>query len=412
MYIDDGISAASSQSEAVHVRDTVVSDLKNAGFVLNVSKSHLEPVQVIAWLGFNVDLKNGCFSVPPEKIERLKSAIVSVPLRGTVTARSLASIVGQIISMSLAVGPVSRLRTRALYLLINQRMCWSDRLSLSEDACNELQFWQQNIVALNGRSIWFSPSITRVAYSDASGSGCGGFIVEHGPEISHGQWSPDQAKCSSTWRELRAVDHVLRSFAPKLQGHTVKWFTDNQNVARTVESGSKKPYLQDGAISIFETCFQHCIKLVMDWIPRSSNEIADHISRIRDFDDWQVNQAIFQQVQNAWGPFTLDCFTSGYNSKLRRFHSKFWAPNTEAVDTFTVNWAGEACWLVPPLHLVGRTLCHAEACKANGALVVPLWKSAAFWPLLCPDGRHLAAFIHAWHSFPFCKYFFSEWPLW
>ena len=144
----------------------------------------------------------------------------------------------------------------------------------------------------------------------------------------------------------------------------------------------------------------------MDWIPRSSNEIADHISRIRDFDDWQVNQAIFQQVQNAWGPFTLDCFTSGYNSKLRRFHSKFWVPNTEAVDTFTVNWAGEACWLVPPLHLVGRTLRHAEACKANGALVVPMWKSAAFWPLLCPDGRHLAAFIHAWHSFPFCKEFF------
>ena len=139
---------------------------------------------------------------------------------------------------------------RSIFLLINVCVAWSDRLSLSEDACNELQFWQQNIVALNGRSIWFSPSITRVAYSDASGSGCGGFIVEHGPEISHGQWSPDQAKCSSTWRELRAVDHVLRSFAPKLQGHTVKWFTNNQNVARIVESGSKKPYLQDGAISI------------------------------------------------------------------------------------------------------------------------------------------------------------------
>ena len=26
---------------------------------------------------------------------------------------------------------------------------------------------------------------------------------------------------------------------------------------------------------------------------------------------------------------------------------------------------------------------------------------AAFWPLLCPDGRHLAPFFHAWHVFPF-----------
>ena len=31
---------------------------------------------------------------------------------------------------------------------------------------------------------------------------------------------------------------------------------------------------------------------------------------------------------------------------------------------------------------------------------MPLWKSAAFWPLLCPDGRHLAPFFHAWQSSP------------
>ena len=59
------------------------------------------------------------------------------------------------------------------------------------------------------------------------------------------------------------------------------------------------------------------------------------------------------------------------------------------------------CWLVPPLYLVGHALLNAEACKASGALVVPVWKSAAFWPLLCPDGRLLVPFVHAWHTFPF-----------
>ena len=79
----------------------------------------------------------------------------------------------------------------------------------------------------------------------------------------------------------------------------------------------------------------------------------------------------------------------------------FCVPNTEAVDTFTVSWSGETCWLVPPLYLVRHALLHPEACNARGALVVPLWKSAAFWPLLCPDGRHLAPFFHAWQSFPY-----------
>ena len=122
---------------------------------------------------------------------------------------------------------------------------------------DELRFWQHNIGQLNRRSIWFSPSVTRVVYSDASGTGCDGYVVELGPEVSHGQWSADQAKCSTTWRELRAVDHVLRSFAPKLKGYTVRWLSDNQNVVAFIQYGSKKPHLQDGALSIFETCFQH-----------------------------------------------------------------------------------------------------------------------------------------------------------
>ena len=113
----------------------------------------------------------------------------------------------------------------------------------------------------NGRAIWFSPSVTRVAYSDASNTGCGGYVVELGPEVSHGQWSVDQAACSSTWQELRAVDHVLCYFAPKRKCHTVKWLSDNQTVVQIIQYGTKKPHLQDGAMSIFETRFQHSIKL-------------------------------------------------------------------------------------------------------------------------------------------------------
>ena len=120
-------------------------------------------------------------------------------------------------------------------------------------------------------------------------------MVELGLEVSHGQWSVDQATCSSTWLELAvgAVDHVLRSFAPKLKGHTVKWLFDNQNVVQIIQYGSKKPHLQDGAMSIFETCFQHSIKLVINWVPRSENEVADYISKLRDFDDWKVNPIFF-----------------------------------------------------------------------------------------------------------------------
>ena len=70
------VCAAESESEAVMAKDFVVSDLERSEFVLNVSKSHLEPVQVVEWLGFTVNLKEGCFSVPDDKIDRLKLATV------------------------------------------------------------------------------------------------------------------------------------------------------------------------------------------------------------------------------------------------------------------------------------------------------------------------------------------------
>ena len=94
-------------------------------------------------------------------------------------------------------------------------------------------------------------------------------------------------------------------------------------------------------------------------------------------------------------------FADAYNHQIDRIHSRFWCPGTLAVDTFTVNWEDEICWLVPPLYLVTRALKHAEHCKAKGTLVVPLWKSAVFWPVVCPDGVHLAPFVHAWFTQPY-----------
>ena len=82
------------------------------------------------------------------------------------------------------------------------------------------------------------------------------------------------------------------------------WLFDNQDVVQIIQYGNKKPHLHDGAMSIFETCFQHSIKLVMNWVPRSENEVADYISKLRDFDDWKSNPTIFQCLSKAWGRFS------------------------------------------------------------------------------------------------------------
>ena len=45
-------------------------------------------------------------------------------------------------------------------------------------------FWFSNLDQCNGRPIWFKSSIVRIAYSDASDTGYGGYIVELGPQVA------------------------------------------------------------------------------------------------------------------------------------------------------------------------------------------------------------------------------------
>ena len=51
IYIDDGICASASQQQAEQDSAAIVSDLQEAGFMLNTVKSKLTPHQIGEWLG-------------------------------------------------------------------------------------------------------------------------------------------------------------------------------------------------------------------------------------------------------------------------------------------------------------------------------------------------------------------------
>ena len=64
----------------------------------------------------------------------------------------------------------------------------------------------------NAQPIWHGPSAVRCVHSDASDVGYGG--AWHAS--CTGMWTPEEAKRSSTWRELVAVGRVLGSVAGRL----------------------------------------------------------------------------------------------------------------------------------------------------------------------------------------------------
>ena len=65
-------------------------------------------------------------------------------------------------------------------------MHWCDMLNLTDDVKYEMEFWLSGLRSFDAQPIWHSPSAVYMymVYSDASNTGYGGYIVEHGPQCS------------------------------------------------------------------------------------------------------------------------------------------------------------------------------------------------------------------------------------
>ena len=139
-FLDDGLGGGASKMKSKINSLTVHADLLKFGFAVNEEKSISEPVQIITWLGTVLDTNQGFISVTEQRISKLKANIDSV-LKGdsmTVNARSLATVVGQIISLTPCVGVVTRIMIRSLYAVVNTKVSWNSTVASTKEACSEL----------------------------------------------------------------------------------------------------------------------------------------------------------------------------------------------------------------------------------------------------------------------------------
>ena len=174
----------------------------------------------------------------------------------------VARLVGTVISMGLGIGPIGRLRPRMLYSDICKASFWDEKIKLSNDAFEELLFWKHCFGQFNGQPIWpVSPDVAVVTYSDASVTGRGGFSVNVNGTIAKGNFTAEESKKNSTFRELKAMLFVSQSYIHLIKGKVIKHRSDNMNVTRILLSGSQKVCLHNLALEIFKLCFQNGIQL-------------------------------------------------------------------------------------------------------------------------------------------------------
>ena len=144
IFLDDGLGGGTNSIMAKINSLTVRADLTRYGFVINEEKSLWEPVQVITCLRTVFDTYQGLISVTERRVSKLKSSI---------DLRDVASVVGQVISLTPCVGSVAKIMIRAQYTVVNQKQSWDSQVELSKEAFDELTFWIDNVDSLNFRCL-------------------------------------------------------------------------------------------------------------------------------------------------------------------------------------------------------------------------------------------------------------------
>ena len=140
VYLDDGVVAVEGKEAALRASERVKEDLSKAGFVTHIRKSHWDPTRSIMWLGFELDIGEGKIKVPTAKLVGLQEILGNIMVEEKVSAKYLASLIGKIMALSIAVSPVTRFMTRSLYAVLNIRASWFQKLDILPEAKDELMF--------------------------------------------------------------------------------------------------------------------------------------------------------------------------------------------------------------------------------------------------------------------------------
>lgn len=385
IYLDDLLVLCGTDWDtAIRIRDFVLDTLLRLGLTINLTKSVLQPVRRISYLGFVLNSKTMTISVEAKKLTEVRKKVRKLLKKQKASARDLARILGLVSSMANAILPW-RLRTRATLLsknaMLKSGMDWDTDFVLSSSVSSELEFWLTQIQNWNGRSIKEAePTWTTI--SDSSATGFGGrselTLVAH-------SWDQDLKGRHSTRLETCGAVRVIKEVILRedLRDGTLLHLSDNTTaVSYLSKQGGRIPAISEEVEQLWEFCLQRGIILKARYLPGKDLPEIDFLSRMAKNDsELGLTHNDFDMLILQFGTPEIDLFATRFNTKIRRFVSFHPDPKAWAQDAFSLQWRDLGLsYAFPPFNQIGRVLSKLREEGGKMILVTPDWTGATWAP--------------------------------
>lgn len=433
VYIDDLLILGETRAKCAQDAITTIQLLQRLGFKIKWSKCQLAPVQRLLHLGLIIDLEHQVLEVPPEKLLKLKNQLQHAKRQKWMPMHRVAALLGFVQSLTLALLNV-RVFTRQLQAAYRSaleqnghRYNPTAHVVFTSGIREEIRFLMSHLEEWNGMAYLPQPH-DRELFTDASDHGWSGNIT-----ILNRLYRVRRQWQKSDFSEILPESLILDAFQKKpltdtihiniLEGlaillslreltrvhGTAIWAGAKSLLCRS-DNITTVVYLNKHGgrkVAALNVIVQLITKFLLDLHPYPGMEIrAEHIpgveNEIADWDsrfystpkalnpklEYQLNPKLFRQIDQIFGPHSIDLMASAVNTQVNRFYS--WIPDLKSlgVDAFLFSWNIENAYVNPPWFLIPRILAQIRAQKATVTLIAPIWPSQIWYPILL---QHLIA---------------------
>ena len=294
-YIDDTFIIAQTKEDCVKAVKLLCSELRKAGFTINIEKSTLEPTTKIKFLGFWLDSELMQVTLTEEKQIKLKTFannLLAPPENKKI--RRVASLLGLMTAyaqgLKYAKAHIKTLEIDKNRALVISKGNFEKFMKISEEGKEDINWWLNNIKG-EARSIEITDSILEVT-TDASLEGWGAHDTSR---ATGGRWPKEESEDHNNVLELKAIKLGLQSLVEP-QYNQVTVYTDNTTALAYVRrmGGTRSPRANELVREIWHWAENRDLWLNICHIFGKLNVRADGKSRaFKDHREWSLSHKLF-----------------------------------------------------------------------------------------------------------------------